>query len=384
MSTASSRLILYVGLDVHKETVVIAVLPAGAEKPTRIDRVPNDLKTLRRYFARLAKDGAIRACYEASGAGYVLHRAMRDWGYSCEVIAPSLIPQQPGHQRKHDRYDARQLARYYRNGDLTPVRIPTEAEERVRDLVRCRTTVQRELLRARHFVLKFLTRRGLRYQAGKCHWTRAHHRWLDTVSRSGGLIEHDAIVFAEYLALLRYLQQRRDALDAHVEQLALTPAIAAGVARLQCFRGISTTAAVTLMTELGDWRRFAKPTQLMAYWGLVPREESSDDTQRRFSITKAGNSHCRHVLVQAAWSYRHAPAVGAALRRRQTGQPPTVITQAWKAQHRLHKLYQHLAYRKGAQVAVVAVARELAGFLWAAMQDGPPLEATQRTTTQAA
>lgn len=380
----SSPLILYVGLDVHKETVVIAVLPAGAEKPTRVDRVPNEPKALRRYFERLAEHGDIRACYEASGAGYVLQRAMQTWGYSCEVIAPSLIPQQPGHRRKHDRYDARQLARYYRNGELTPVRIPTEAEERVRDLVRCRTTFQREVLRARHFVLKFLTRRGIRYRDGKCHWTRAHHQWLDQLARSGVLMAEDAVVFGEYVALLRYAQQRRDALDDEIETLALAPALAAAVGRLGCFRGIDTPAAVTLTTEIVDWRRFAKPTQLMAYLGLVPCEASSDGTERRFAITKAGNSHCRHVLIQAAWAYRHAPAVGAALRRRQQGQPPEVITHAWKAQHRLHTLYQHLAYRKGAQVAVVAVARELVGFLWAAMQGCPAAETPTRSTENAA
>jgi transposase len=386
MST-SSPLILYVGLDVHKETVMIAVLPAGADKCTRVDRVPNEPKALRRYFERLAEQGEIRACYEASGAGYVLQRAMREWGYACEVIAPSLIPQRPGHRRKHDRYDARQLARYYRNGELTPVRIPTEAEERVRDLVRCRTTFQRELLRARHFVLKFLTRRGVRYQTGKCHWTRGHHRWLEALSRNGVLIAEDAIVFAEYLALLQYAQQRRDALDEQIEQLALAPALAAGVGRLSCFRGIKTAAAVTLMTEIVDWQRFGKPTQLMAYLGLVPCEASSDGTERRFALTKAGNSHCRHVLVQAAWAYRHAPRVGTALRRRQEKQPPRVITHAWKAQHRLHKLYQHLAYRKGAQVAVVAVARELVGFLWAAMQemqDGPAADEALTAAQQVA
>jgi len=380
----SSSLILYVGLDVHKETIVIAVLPQHADKCTRVDRVANTPKALRRYFQRLAEEGEIRACYEASGAGYVLQRAMREWGYSCEVIAPSLIPQQPGHRRKHDRYDAKQLARYYRSGELTPVRIPTEAEERVRDLVRCRTTFQRQLLRARHFVLKFLTRRGLRYEAGKCHWTRTHHRWLEQLARTGVLVAEDALVFAEYLALMHYAQQRRDALDHEVEKLALAPALAAGVGRLTCFRGLNTAAAVTLMTEIVDWRRFSKPTQLMAYLGLVPCENSSADTERRFAITKAGNSHCRHVLIQAAWAYRHAPRVGAALRRRQHGQPPEVISHAWKAQHRLHKLYQHLAFRKGAQVAVTAVARELVGFVWAVMQDCPVAEHLIAPAEQAA
>ena len=370
MSTASS-LILYVGLDVHKEWIVIAVLPATASAPTRVDQIANDPKVLRRYFARLAEGGAIRACYEASGAGYVLERALRAWGHGCEVIAPSLIPQRPGHQRKHDRYDAKQLAHLYRSGELTPIRIPTEAEERVRDLVRCRGTFQREVLRARHYILKFLTRRGVRYTTGKCHWTRTHEAWLDGLPRMGVLIDEDVPVFGEYLALMRYARQRRDALDQQIEALALTPALATQVAWLGCFRGFDVQGAMTLTTEVVDWRRFEKPTQLMAYLGLVPREASSGDTRRQGPLTKAGNSHCRHVLIQAAWAYRHAPKVGTALARRQRGQPAAAISHAWKAQHRLHKLYQHLAYRKRPQVAVVAVARELVGFLWAVMRECP-------------
>jgi transposase len=189
------------------------------------------------------------------------------------------------------------------------------------------------------------------------------------------LVAEDQVVLAEFLGLLRYAQQRRDALDEQIETLALRPVLAASVARLSCFRGINTPAGVTLATEVVDWRRFAKPSQLMAYWGLVPREDSSASTERRGPITKAGNSHCRHVLVQAAWAYRHAPRVGAALARRQRGQTPAVIAHAWKAQHRLHKLYHRIAARKGSHIAVVAVARELVGFLWAVMQECPvPVE----------
>jgi transposase len=366
-----SSLILYVGLDVHKEWIVVAVLPAAAQVPTRVDRIANEPSVLRRYFARLAEGGTLRACYEASGAGYVLQRALQGWGHACEVIAPSLIPQRPGHQRKHDRYDATQLAHLYRSGELTPIRIPTDGEERVRDLVRCRGTFQRELLRARHYVLKFLTRRGLRYTAGKCHWTRGHEAWLDSLTRTGLLVAEDVTIFEEYLALMRYARQRRDALDAKIAALALAPLVATPVAWLSCFRGLDTQGAMTLTTEIVDWRRFGTPTQLMAYLGLVPREASSGDTRRQGSITKAGNSQCRHVLVQAAWAYRHAPAVGVALTRRQREQPAAVISHAWKAQHRLHTLYQRLAYRKSPQIAVVAVARELVGFLWAVMQDCP-------------
>jgi transposase len=180
------------------------------------------------------------------------------------------------------------------------------------------------------------------------------------------------LVYGEYLALLEYKLARRDELDRQIEALALSPALATAVGYLQCFRGIQLHSAMVLASELVDWRRFARPGQLMAYVGLVSREDSSGDRERRGSITKAGNSHCRHVLVQAAWSYRHKPQVGTSLKARQREQPAWVITHAWKAQHRLHKLYQHLAYRKQPQIAAVAVARELAGFLWAVMRELTP------------
>lgn len=367
---------IHLGLDVHKDSVTIAVLPAGAPSPTRVDKLPNDPARLRRYLDRLATQGTLRCCYEASGAGYVLYRLLRDWGYACDVIAPSLIPQKPGHQRKHDRHDAAQLAHYYRSGDLTAIRIPTEVEERVRDVVRCRETLQRELIKSRHYLLKFLARRGFVYREGT-NWSRPHLRWLTALARDDSpLTAEDRFVFREYLALFEYKLQRRDALDREIEQLALRPALAAAVGRLQCFRGISVHAAMVLATELGDWRRFTSPRQLAAYLGFVPREDSSGDRERKGSITKAGNAHCRHALIQAAWSYRYVPKVAAHLKARQAGQPPGVIAHAWKAQQRLHQRYTHLSYRKQPQIAVVAVARELVGFLWAAMQDLHDLEPT--------
>lgn len=372
---------IYVGLDVHKESVTLAVLPAGAPAPTRVDKLPNDPAKLRRYVDRLATQGTLRLCYEASGAGYVLYRLLRDWGYACEVIAPSLVPQKPGHQRKHDRHDAAQLAHFYRSGDLTPVRIPSEAEERVRDIVRCRETLQRELLKSRHYLLKFLARRGFVYREGT-HWSRPHLRWLTALARDDSpLAPEDRFVFREYLALFEYKLQRRDALDAEIEQLALRPALREAVGRLRCFRGVSTHVAMVLATELVDWRRFASPRQLAAYLGFVPREDSTGDRERKGAITKAGNTHCRHALIQAAWSYRYVPKVAAHLKQRQEGQPPSVVAHAWKAQQRLHKRYTHLAYRKQPQVAVVAVARELIGFLWAAMQDVAPPQLPEAVQT---
>jgi len=364
--------IICIGMDVHKDSITLAILPSGAGTPTRVERLPNDLVKLKRLLDRVARDGEVRACYEASGAGYVLHRALEAWGYACDVIAPSLIPKRPGVQRKHDKRDAVELARLYRAGELTAVRIPTEAEERVRDVVRCRTTFQREIVKSRHYILKFLARRGFVYREGT-NWCTPHLRWLEHLtSETSPLAPADRVVFREYHALLAYKLQRRAELDRQIEQLALTPALAAAVARLQCFRGISVQNAMVLATEIVDWRRFERPGQLAAYLGLVCRERSSGPRERKGAITKAGNSHCRHALIQAAWAYQHRPLLSVAIRQRQQGQPPAVIAHAWKAQLRLHQRYQHLAYRKQPAIAVVAVARELIGFLWAVLQDVPP------------
>lgn len=357
---------IYVGMDVHKDSVFVAVLPEDATKPVLEKRLPNDERKLRKFFAKVARDGEIRACYEASGAGYVVQRALQAWGHHCDVVASSLIPSRPGDHRKFDRKDAGQLARWYRAGELVTIRIPTAAEERVRDLVRCRETLQREVLKSQHYVLKFLARRGWVFGEGS-HWTQKHFRWLHEVKTE--MEAEDRLVFGEYLALLEYKRQRREELDRQIEAIALGPDYREAVSRLVSYRGIQTHTAMVVKTEIGDFRRFDHPRQLMAYMGLVPREDSSGERARQGGITKAGNSRCRHVLVQAAWNYRHPPRVSHALSRRQEGQPAEVVARSWKAQHRLHKLFKRLEYRKNSRIAAVAVARELVGFLWAEMQD---------------
>lgn len=373
-----STITIYVGMDVHKDSVMVAVFEGFAREAHRVERLPNDLRKLRRWFDRLADRGTIRSCYEASGAGYVLHREITGWGHQCDIIAPSLTPQRPGEKRKHDRRDAIQLARLYRAGELISIRVPSPAEERVRDLVRCRQTFQREILRSRHYVTKFLARRGFVFREGT-PWHRKHRRWLERLLRGGLLAPEDRWVFGEYLALMDYKVSRRDDLDEQIEQIAFSEAYRPVVDRLRCFRGIGTLAAMTLATEIGDWRRFERPNQLMAYLGLVPAEYSSGGRERKGPITKAGNSRCRHVLVQAAWKYRHRPAIGVDLKKRQRGQPAHIITHAWKAQHRLYKLYHRIAFKKKPQVAAVAVARELVGFLWAVMHDPEMNQATDLT-----
>ena len=359
---------VYVGMDVHKDSVMIAVLPAGVAEPTLVKRLSHEPRGIRRMLDRLAREHEVRACYEASGAGYVLERMIRRWGHECEIVAPSLIPRRPGERRKHDRKDAEELARLYRAGELVSVRVPTEREERVRDLVRCREVFQREALRSRHYILKFLARRGLVYREGQ-NWTGKHFAWLREIQRDAVLETEDHKAFGEYLALLEYKLDRRDELDRQIEALAVEPSYKEAVGRLCCLKGISTQAAMVLVTEIGDFRRFEHPGKLMAYVGLVPSEHSSGGSRRQGSITKAGNSRVRHVLVQAAWSYRFPPRRGEVLKRRQQGQPPAAIAHSWKAQHRLHKVFKRLAFRKNNQIAAVAVARELAGFVWALMHE---------------
>jgi transposase len=240
--------------------------------------------------------------------------------------------------------------------------------------------MQRELVKSRHYILKFLARRGFVFRDGT-NWRQPHYNWLrQLASAASPLVGEDRVVFAEYLALLEYKLSRRDELDRQIGELAVAPAYAAAVGALQCFRGLQVQGAMVLATELVDWRRFDSPRKLMAYLGFVPREDSTGDRHRRGSITKAGNAHCRHVLVQAAWAYRYQPKVGVALAARQRGKSPRVIAHAWKAQHRLHTLFRRLGFRRGNAIAVVAVARELVGFLWAVMRDVDPATPAATTT----
>jgi len=231
----AAHTIIYLGMDVHKDSITIAVLPQGVKSPTRLDRLANDLPKLKKWIARVARDGEIHACYEASGAGYVLHGAMTEWGYACEVIAPSLIPKRSGVHRKHDQRDATDLARLYRAGELVAVRIPSEADEQVRDIVRCRETFQREILKSRYYILKFLARRGFVFREGT-NWCTPHLKWLQHLTTDHSpLGTEDRLVYREYHALLMYKLQRRDELDRQIEQLALRPSLAPMVTRLQCF-----------------------------------------------------------------------------------------------------------------------------------------------------
>jgi transposase len=352
---------LWVGLDVHQNSITAAILDDDAQEPV-IQRLSGDLNATRRLFRRLSKQGTPRACYEASGAGYVLQRVLTRDGFHCEVIAPSLIPRKPGDRRKTDRLDAAKLAEYYRGGHLTPVAIPDEQQETVRQLLRGRLALQSHITRLKHRIVRTLATHGYRFSGSKTNWTVKHRAWLQSTCRElDGPLRSIITLHIEHL---EYLETQRNSLNTEIERLAHCEPWRRGVEALCCFRGIKILAAMILLSEIGDIRRFATPRKLMAYTGLVPSERSSGEVERRGPITKSGNNILRYILVEAAWHYHHRSPGTLILNRRRQGQPAEIVAIAVKAQHRLQKRFWHLKQTKHTNKAVVAVARELSGFIW--------------------
>lgn len=360
--------ITYVGLDAHQDRIHAAVLLAGDPGPLE-DSWANTPDGVRRWAKRLRlrAPGEVVCCYEAGPLGFGLMRELEVLGLRCQVVAPGLIPVKPGDRIKTDRRDARKLAELLRGGLLTPVEVPTPEREAVRDLCRAREAVKRDQTRCRHRLSKFLLRRGVRWTAGRKLWTRVHQEWL-----RGRRLAHaaDQAVLDDHLLALEQITGRLEALDAKLEAQAQGSAYAEPVGWLRCYRGIDTLTALSIVAELGDVRRFDSARSLMSFLGMVSSEHSSGGKERRGAITRAGNGRLRRLLVEAAWHYRHRPAVGYRLRKRREGQPAAVIAVADRAQQRLHARYQRLLARgKPHNKIVVAVGRELAGFLWAALRD---------------
>lgn len=357
--------ITWVGIDAHKKTLAVAVLGpnGGAREQFTID---NEEKAIRKLARRLQKSGGeVRACYEAGTCGFTLQRRLEAHGIVCEVIAPSLIPRKPGERIKTDRRDALKLAELQRANVLTTVSPPSLEQEAVRDLCRCREAARADLGRCRHRLVKMLVRRGYVFNVNKHLWSAAHRSWIDGLKFDN---EIDRIVFDEYKTAIEQTERRLRALEKEIEKAAQLPLYRDHVAWLRCFRGIDTTIAMIIVSELHGVERFASPRALAAYLGLIPKLYSSGDTARRGGITKTGNTHVRRALVQASWQYRRR-GVGAAMRKRREGQPERVLTIADNAERRLNLRYTRLKARgKHVNKVVIAVARELVGFLWDALR----------------
>jgi transposase len=353
-----------VAFDQHAATTVAAVL-LPEQRVRALHPMTSEVGELRRFVARVRRQGAVRCCYEAGPCGFDLQRALQADGVPCAVIAPALIPRRPGDRVKTDRRDARQLAVLYRAGTLTAIHIPSEQEEAARDLLRCREDIRTDLLRARHRLSKFLLRHGRRFTATKRAWSKRHEAWLRAQTWPLAALDQ---THRAYLRAVDEGVARLRAVETDLQALLVLDPLRARVARLRCFRGIDDLTALTIAAELGDPRRFPTAPSIMAFVGLVPTEHSSGTKRARGAITKTGNAHLRRVLVEAAWHYRHHPFVGTALRQRQRGADDAITARAWAAQHRLHRRYRTLAARgKPKQHIVTTVARELTGFVWAAL-----------------
>jgi transposase len=373
--------IKFVGLDVHAETIAVAVAEQGGEVRS-LGVIPNREDSVRKLVKRLGPREELRFCYEAGPTGYALYWELTRIGARCEVVAPTLVPVKVGDRVKTDRRDALKLARNYRAGELTAVWVPDAAHEALRDLVRAREAAKKDELRARHRLNKFLLRHGRRPPMGVKAWTMKYLEWVRREVHFEQRAQEATLL--DYLHEVEHAAARIARLDGAIEEAAkcAPPAMRAVIEALQALRGVAHISAVTVVAELGELSRFARARQLMGYGGIVASENSSGERARRGNITKTGNAHLRRVVIEAAWAYRHRPAVGGSLRKRQENVSEEVKEIAWKAQQRLHVRYRKLlAKGKNKGIVVTAVGRELLGFIWAI---GIKVETAQKESLQRA
>jgi transposase len=350
-------------MDVHKNSISTGLLEPGWTSPL-VDKISSDDEMVRRLIARFDDPRQVWACYEAGPTGYELHRMVTAAGMRCEVIAPSLIPTLPGSKVKTDRRDARRLALLFRGCQLSSVRVPARAEEAVRDLCRAHADMVIDQTRARHRLGKFLLRHG-RVWRGGTNWSLKHHAWIAQQRFDDPAL---TATFGHYQATLSAREAAVAAIEADLWAWTTRAPFADAVARLAAYRGISQLGALTLASEVCDWRRFPTASMFMGFCGLVPSEHSSGDRTNRGGITHAGNTHLRTQLVESAWAYKSRPNVGPVIAKRHAGLDPAVVARAWTAQLRLCGKFRRLDARKTSRnIVATAIARELAGFVWAEM-----------------
>lgn len=362
-----------VGLDVHKETVAVSVLPATAEQATEITTIENHPRAIDRMVRRLTEKGPADFVYEAGPCGFEIHRQIAVLGFKCAIVAPGLIPRCPTDRVKTDYRDARKLARLYRVGELTEIRVPGLPEEAVRDLTRAREAAVCDRLKARNRLSMFMLRHGRVFRARRKNWGVDHEKWLGAQTFELPVQQYS---FEAHVRTVREAQARVEELSRHVELLAQEEPYRTPVSYLRCLRGVETLTAMTLIAETQDFHRFRDAPAYMSFTGLVCSEYSSGDKIRRGSITKAGNAHIRRVLGESAWAYRYARSMSKVLSKRRAGNPDAVIKIAEEADRRLSRKFAKMLMRnKAHQVAVTAVARELAGFIWAIARQFPTAKA---------
>ena len=365
---------IYVGLDVHKETIAVGVARSGRCAPEYFGEINNSVAAVRKLLRRLSPDGEVlQVCYEAGPCGYGLYRQIKSLGHDCEVVAPSLIPKKPGERIKTDRRDALKLAGLLRAGELTAIWVPDEEQEAMRDLTRARDDLKGQECKARQQLNAYVLRHGHAWPSNRTRWTQSHYNWLESLK-----FGHDwqQVVLQEYIDAVKAASARVADITAQMERVLPQWSLAPVVQSLVALRGIDKLEAMVLLAELGDISRFDSPKQLMAFLGLVPSEHSSGRRRRQGAITGTGNGHARRMLVESAWSYRFSARQTMHLKRKAKHASEEAKAIAWRAQKRLCGRYRTLVQAgKNTKQANVAVARELAGFIWAIVcQEMPKLQ----------
>jgi len=358
--------VFYVGMDVHKETVRIAVLKGTGKETVYEGTVKNDVARIVKVVKAYTSKGSVVTGYEAGCMGYTLQRALAKANIECRVIPPNQVPRVGSQRIKTDSRDAILIARMLKNNEGGGIHVPTPQDEATRDLLRCRDDIKLDMNRCKHRISKFLLRLGHPYDK-EATWTKAHREWMNGLKFSNELNKE---TFDQYYSYLVSLEDRLDRMDGRIKQIAADPVYEERISRLRCFKGIDYITALALVCEVGDFRRFPNAASFMAYVGLVPSEHSSGGTRRRGGITKTGNTHLRTLLIESSWHYRYYCSPSTALKKRRAGNSEIVIDYADRALRRLQSKHAGLVRAgKSSKTATTAVARELAGFVWGMMNE---------------